>query len=105
MKEFYLYELFGEFAEDKDKAKELRVSKILPSLNKGEEIVFDFKGVNNATQSFIHALISDLIRKKGVFVLDNIQFKNCNDTIQTIITIVVNYMQDSIDLDDEKDKE
>jgi len=99
MKEFHLFDLFGDFAEDKDKARDLRISKVIPSLNKGENIIFDFKGVNNATQSFIHALISDLLRKNGIDVLDNIEFKNCNDKIQTIITIVVNYMQDSIDLD------
>lgn len=101
MKEFYVFDLFGDFAEDKDKARELRINQVIPSLEKGENIVFDFKSVNNATQSFIHALISDLIRRNGIDILDNIEFKNCNETIRTIITIVVNYMQDSIDLNEE----
>ncbi len=95
-----LINLFGDFAEDKDKAKDLRIKQILPELEKGNNIIIDFEGVNNATQSFIHALISDLIRKKGIDVLDNIEFKNCNETIKTIITIVVNYMQDSIELEE-----
>lgn len=101
--EIKLYPIFGDFAEDKDKARDLRRNQILPTLDCGRIVIIDFDGVNNATQSFIHALISDLIRKKGIDVLDEIDFKNCNETVQTIITIVVNYMQDSMDLEDDID--
>ncbi len=54
----------------------------------------DFEGIDSATQSFIHALISDLIRKYGIQVLDRISFKNCHETIKKIINIVVDYMQE-----------
>ncbi len=40
-------------------------------------------------------LSSDLIRKYGNEILDSLQFKSCNDTIKGIITIVVDYMQES----------
>lgn len=46
------------------------------------------------TQSFIHALISDLLRKYGSAVLDRIEFQSCNDTVKKIIIIVVDYMQE-----------
>jgi len=42
----------------------------------------------------MHALISDLIRKYGIDVLDKIYFKNCNETVTKIINIVVDYMQE-----------
>ena len=93
MKEIKLFEKVGSFAEDKDIAKEIRLNEVIPALDK-EEIIFDFLNVDSATQSFIHALISDLIRKKGIDVLDKIHFKNCNDIIKKIIGIVVEYMQD-----------
>jgi hypothetical protein len=85
----------GSFAEDKDKARELRISRIKPALEKGQEVVLDFSGVEGATQSFVHALISQLIREFGADVLDRLIFKNCNQTVQKIISIVVEYMQES----------
>jgi hypothetical protein len=92
--EILIYNYVGKFAENKDKAKEIRLNEILPSLDRGEEVILDFDKVNSATQSFIHALVSDLIRKKGLNVLNRIYFKNCNTTIQKIIGIVIEYMQD-----------
>jgi hypothetical protein len=53
-----------------------------------------FEKVDAVTQSFIHALISDLMRKRGAEVLDHLEFKSCNDTAKKIITIVVDYMQE-----------
>lgn len=85
----------GSFAENKDVARDLRTKKILPALKNNQQIVLDFKGVESTTQSFIHALISEAIRDYNHLALDLIEFKNCNDTIQTIIGIVVDYMQQS----------
>lgn len=87
----------GAFAENKDTARELRLNEIIPALEKKEEIVLNFAGVDATTQSFIHALISDLLRKYGSDVLDRIEFKSCNDTVKKIITIVVDYMQEGAD--------
>lgn len=94
MKEIRLFPDVGKFAENKDAARDLRIGKILPELEKGEEVILDFEGVDSATQSFMHALISDIIRKKGINILDQIKFKNCSSTLQKIIGIVVDYMQD-----------
>jgi UDP-glucose 6-dehydrogenase len=85
----------GAFAENKDLARDIRLTKIVPALEKKEEIILNFEGVEGATQSFIHALISDIIRKYGIEVLDKISFKKCNETVKKIISIVVEYMQES----------
>lgn len=95
MKEIIMHKYTGEFAENKDVAKEIRVNLILPILDKKEKVIMDFRNVKSATQSFIHALISDIIRKKGAGTLNNIYFKNCNEVVQKIIEIVTDYMQDS----------
>lgn len=84
----------GAFAENKDTARGLRLNEIIPALERKEEVVLDFSGVDATTQSFIHALISDLLRKYGSDVLDRIEFKSCNETVRKIITIVVDYMQE-----------
>jgi len=95
MKEIKLFSLVGAFAENKDVAREIRLQKIIPELEKGQEVALNFEKIDSVTQSFIHALISDLIRKYGNRVLDRVYFKHCNETVQKIINIVVDYMQES----------
>ena len=85
----------GSFAENKDIARSIRLEKIIPALEKGKEVILDFENIDSATQSFVHALISDVIRKFGNEALDKISFKSCNETIKKIINIVINYMQES----------
>ena len=87
----------GAFAENKDIARDLRLQEIVPALERKEDVVIDFARVDAVTQSFIHALISDLLRKYGGAVLDRIEFKSCNDTVKKIITIVADYMQEGAD--------
>jgi len=94
MREIKIFKRTKEFAGNKDIARDLRLNEILPYIDK-EEIILNFDKVESATQSFIHALISDIIRQKGIDVLDKLYFKNCNSTIQKIIEIVVEYMQDA----------
>jgi len=94
MKTIRIFDHAGEFAENKDVARNLRTTLLLPELNKGKPIVLDFDGVDSTTQSFIHALISDVIRKLGSDVLDRISFKNCSITVQKIIGIVTDYVQE-----------
>lgn len=90
-----LFDHIGSFAENKDVAQVLRENQIIPALNRSEDVILDFEKVEAATQSFIHALISDLFRNYGNDVLDKLSFKNCNETVQKIIEIVVDYMQES----------
>lgn len=83
----------GDFAENKDIARDIRVNKIMPLIIKDEVVILDFEGISIVTQSFIHALVSDIIRLKGSSVLEQINFENCNEEIKKIITIVTEYMQ------------
>jgi len=93
MMEIKILNKTGSFAENKDAARDIRL-KIMPVLKK-ENVILDFNGVEGATQSFIHALISDIIRVYGPDILDKIYFKNCNEMIKKIISIVADYMQES----------
>lgn len=84
----------GSFAGDKDEARRIRLQMIVPALEKGEDVTLNFNGIDSATQSFIHALISEIIRKYGANILDRIYFKNCGQTVQKMVELVTNYMQD-----------
>jgi hypothetical protein len=94
-----LKQIAGDFAENKDIAKKIRMEKLIPVLKKGDYVVFDFAGVTGATQSFIHALISDPIRELRNVAFDHLIYKNANKDIQEIISIVYRYMQESLDGD------
>lgn len=96
MTEISLLGHVGAFAENKDTARSLRLQAILPAMERGEDIVLDFTCVTGATQSFVHALISDLFRKYGADVLDRVSFRGCNDSVRKIIEIVSDYMQESL---------
>lgn len=88
-----LFEKTGSFAEDKDVARNIRLNLINPSIIKKEEIILDFINIESITQSFMHALISEVIRKNGPEILDSIYFKNCNKNVKNIVNIVADYMQ------------
>ena len=91
-----MQQMVGNFAENKDIAKQVRVEQIMPALSKGKEVVIDFDGVSGATQWFIHALISDPIREFRDVAYTNLVFKNANDDVRAIISIVYRYMQESL---------
>lgn len=96
MKEIKLFNKVSSFAEDKDIARDIRIKKIVPELEKGGSVILDFENIDATTQSFIHALVSDLFRKYGDEILDRVTFKSCNENVRKIINIVVEYMQESL---------
>ena len=97
-----LFRLVGSFAENKDIARDIRIKELLPALTRGEEVTLNFNKVEAATQSFIHALISDILRKHGADVLDRIAFKSCNVTVKKIIEIVVDYMLEGMGIEEDE---
>lgn len=84
----------GTFAENKDIARDIRVEKIIPALKKNQEVVLDFSGVTGATQSFVHALISDVIRQYGDKAFELLLFINCCPAVKEVVTLVSEYMQE-----------
>ena len=86
----------GSYGENKDIAKDIRQSIILPALERQKDVVIDFEGITGVTQSFIHALIAEPIRKFPNEIFDKITFKNCNDMVRVIIETVEEYMQESL---------
>jgi hypothetical protein len=60
-----MFEFFGDLGEDKDVAARLREEKIHPCIAKVENITLDFESVTLVTQSFVQALISNVLRIQG----------------------------------------
>jgi hypothetical protein len=81
----------SRFQEDKELAKQIRTTQILPSLEEGKRVRIDFSNVEYATQSFVHALIGEALQQHGEQILDRIEFHHCSPQLRNIIELVVNY--------------
>lgn len=95
----------GDLAEDKDYARELRLNTILPLLEKDNTVVLDFRNIKYVTQSFVHALIGEALKRYGEKVLDKIEFKDCSDQVKSIIWLVVDYSLGGFTVDEESKKD
>ena len=88
---YEIHDLCGDFAENKDSAKSIREDIKYHHFPLCEVVIFDFKGVDSTTQSFIHALISEFFQKHGEGALEMFEFKNCSKSVKSLITTVINY--------------
>lgn len=86
----------GDYGENKDVARRLRIKEIMPALLDDEPVVLDFDGVSGATQSFIHALIVMPMREFGDRFFERVRFKNCSLTIKQVVQIVSEYTQEGM---------
>lgn len=85
-----IFDICGEFAENKDKARCIR-EKIKKECPPDEKIVLNFSGVDSTTQSFIHALLSEFFQISGEDALERFEFKKCSKPVKSLITTVINY--------------
>ena len=90
-----LLDYTGTFAEDKDVARALRTEQLEPALGRRETVTLDFTGVPLATQSFLHALLSAVIRSTEAKMLDRVVFKGCSPAVKSLIKLVCEYSQET----------
>lgn len=79
------------FIDDKDLAKQIRVNTIMPALKRGENVVLDFQNIRTSTQSWVHALVGEVLGRFKEPVLRQLEFKNCSPQIKALIELVVDY--------------
>lgn len=89
-------DLAGSFAEDKDVARQIRNQHVLPSIAARRKIVLNFSGVAVATQSFVHAMISEALRLHRDRALDLIEFKSCTPAVKSVVLTVVEYSLEAL---------
>lgn len=81
----------GGFAEDKDEAKRIRTEIILPAMRENCGVVIDFSEVKYSTQSFVHALIGEVLKRRGEPVLQHLEFRSCSPQVKSLVQLVVDY--------------
>jgi hypothetical protein len=97
MTKIKLSDWVGDFAGDKDVAALIRDRELRPALLSDEtKVEIDFEDVSLATQSFVHALISQLVREPDLDALKRITFTNCSPSVQELIEIVAEYSQENV---------
>ncbi|GMV19437.1 MAG: STAS-like domain-containing protein [Myxococcales bacterium] len=83
--------LRGPVAQDKDAARDYRTRIVLPAVRNGLPCVVDFSGVELVTQSFAHALLSEVFRMEGQKAVELLDFKGCRDGVRTVVETVAHY--------------
>ena len=91
MREIRIPSGISGFVEDKDLARSLRKDEIIPTLDSGDTVVLDFSDVKYATQSFVHALVGEALKRFGDEALQRIEFRNCSQQLRSVIELVVDY--------------
>jgi hypothetical protein len=93
-----IVEIDNRFAQNKDAARELRIKQILPAIHRGDDVVLDFAGIENVTQSFVHALIGEVCKQLGEAVLDRVTIHDPAPQVLTVIELVIDYSLGGFDL-------
>jgi len=78
-----------DFEENNQEAVRLREQEIRPRVEKGEVVLFDFEGVRAPTQSFVHALLSEVLKIPGS--LARLSFTHCTPSAREVLKAVAAY--------------
>ncbi len=80
---------FGDFLADGhvgNRVMSLRVERVW---DKCETIVFDFTGVHNITDSFVHATFGNMVEDHGEDFMKKTRFKGCSPLIKSFLSIAI----------------
>ncbi len=83
--EFRMYDEFGRICTNGDKAFDFMKGRVVPALEHGDIIVFDFSDVRSINSSFSNALFGKMIAIRGKTLLDQLRIVHCSESIKQII--------------------
>jgi hypothetical protein len=85
----------ADFVEDVEQAAVVRRNKLIPAGEQGRWVVLDFDRIRFATQSFVHALVYEPLRRPGG--LFRVSFLNCTrateEAVRTVAAYAASYRQ------------
>ena len=83
-------EEFGsDFLADGVVANSFRATQIESVWNQVELFTFNFEGVRNVTDSFVHALFGNLAEDHGRELLVKVRFSGCSELVASMIKTAV----------------
>lgn len=82
---FKMLDLFGSFLADGDVGNRFRFCEVEPALAHHKQIVFDFEGVTNMTDSFCNACFENLATEHPAEVRAKVRLQNCSPLIKEFV--------------------
>lgn len=80
-----LFSEFGSFAANGTIGNEFRVSKIEPFWQTHDKIILDFQGIHSMTDSFVNALVGNLVEAHPEDFKEKLKFQNCSPLVRSFI--------------------
>lgn len=80
---------FGEFLADGHVGNQFRSLKVESVWDDIETVTFDFSGVTNITDSFVHAFIGNMAEEHGPEFRQKVRFKACSALVRSFVSISV----------------
>ncbi|MCF7674559.1 MAG: STAS-like domain-containing protein [Akkermansiaceae bacterium] len=87
--EFHMVTGFGEFLADGHLGNQFRNLRIESVWSRVESVVFDFSGVTNLTDSFVHATFGNMAEEDGEEFMAKVRFKGCSPLVKSFLSIAV----------------
>jgi len=87
--EFQMVEEFGDFLADGHLGNQFRSLRVECVWNRIESVTFDFTGVTNITDSFVHACFGNMVEDHGDEFLAKAKFKGCSRLVRSFLSIAV----------------
>ena len=87
--EFHMVTEFGEFLADGHLGNQLRNLRIESVWDRVELVTFDFTGVTNLTDSFVHATFGNMAEEHGDEFVAKVKFKGCSPLVRSFLSIAV----------------
>lgn len=87
--EFHMVTEFGDFLADGHLGNQFRSLRVESVWNCVESFTFDFTGVNNLTDSFVHATFGNMAEDHGDEFLAKVRFKGCSPLVKSFLSIAV----------------
>ena len=87
--EFQMVSEFGEFLADGHLGNQFRSLQIESVWDRAESVVFDFTGVTNLTDSFVHACFGNMAEEHGEEFSQKVRFKGCSPLVRSFLSIAV----------------
>ncbi|MFV5443319.1 STAS-like domain-containing protein [Acinetobacter oleivorans] len=79
---------FGDFAEIKLEAINIRDKYLLPEIERGKKIIIDCRGIKSAPHSFLNALLATPIKRLGMHAFKRIKVINAEPNIRETIDFI-----------------
>lgn len=80
---------FGDFLADGHVGNRVMSLRVESVWSKCETIVFDFSGVHNITDSFVHATFGNMVEDHGEEFMSKARFKGCSPLIKSFLSFAI----------------